>query len=111
MLLVAFDKAAVVGVAMVFGRAHARFKGIGEFVIYLHQDYHNQGLGSFLTMAILQEVRRRGFHRVGLEVVADNSGAISVYEKAGFVTEGRLRDAFYEEDGTYHDQVVMGCVL
>ena len=52
MLLVAFDKAAVVGVAMVFGRAHARFKGIGEFVIYLHQDYHNQGLGSFLTKAI-----------------------------------------------------------
>ena len=110
-LLVAIDKATVVGVAMVFGRPHPRFKGIGEFVIYLHQEYHNQGLGSFLTRVIIQEVRRKGFHRVGLEVVADNSAAVRVYEKAGFVIEGRLRHAFYGEDGTYRDQLVMGCVL
>jgi RimJ/RimL family protein N-acetyltransferase len=110
-LLVAFDKADVVGVAMVFGRPHVRFKGIGEFVIYLHQDYHNQGLGTFLTKAILQEARRKGFHRVGLEVVADNSAAIKTYERAGFVTEGRLRHAFRGDDGTYHDQLVMGCIL
>ena len=110
-LLVAFDKAVVVGVAMVFGRAHARFKGIGEFVIYLHQDYHNQGLGTFLAETIVEEVRRKGFHRIGLEVVADNLPAIRAYEKAGFVPEGRLRHAFYGEDGTYRDQLVMGCIL
>ena len=110
-LLLAWCRSKVVGVAMIFGRVHPRFKGVGEFVIYLHQDYHNQGLGTFLTKTILEQARGRQFHRVGLEVVSDNTGAVRAYEKAGFVVEGRLRDAFYGDDERYHDQLVMGIVL
>ncbi len=47
-LLLAFDGRKVVGVAMIYGRGRTRFKGIGEFVTYIHQDYHAKGLGTFL---------------------------------------------------------------
>jgi RimJ/RimL family protein N-acetyltransferase len=110
-LLLALDRANVVGVSMIFGRALARLKGVGELVIYIHQGYHGQGLGSFLTRTILLEAKRRGFHRVGLEVVADNVAAIKMYERAGFLREGRLKDAFFGDDGKYHDELVMGILL
>jgi len=110
-LLLAFDRDKVVGAAMVFGGTRARLKGVGQLVIYIHQDYQSRGLGTFLTKELLEGARRRGFHRVGLEVVADNAGAIKAYERAGFVIEGRLKDAFFGDDGIYHDQLVMGVIL
>ncbi len=38
---------------------------------------------------------------------SSNPGAIRAYEKAGFVHEGRMREAFYR-DNEYSDKVVMG---
>ena len=70
-LLLAFDVRRVVGVVMIFGRGRTRFKGIGEFVTYIHQDYQIEGIGTFLARTILQEAK--GFHRVSLEVVPDNT--------------------------------------
>jgi RimJ/RimL family protein N-acetyltransferase len=48
-----------------------------------------------------------GLHRLSLSVYEFNSRARRVYEKCGFVLEGRLRDALYCEDG-WHDELVMG---
>ncbi|NLF06027.1 MAG: GNAT family N-acetyltransferase [Actinomycetales bacterium] len=48
-----------------------------------------------------------GLHRVGLDVLATNARAKSLYENLGFVAEGRLRDA--ARDGErFCDVVVMG---
>ena len=110
-MLLALDGKRVVGVAVIFGPWNPRVKGVGEFVTYVHQDFHGKGLGTFLTKTILEEGRRKGFHRISLQVVADNVPAIKAYEKAGFVLEGRLRDAFLDDDGKYHDQLVMGVIL
>jgi len=110
-LLLALSEESVVGVAMVFGRSLAGLKGIGEFVIYIHQDYQSQGLGTFLTRTLLDRARRSGFHRIGLGVVADNVNAVKTYERTGFVVEGRLKDAFFGHDGRYRDQLIMGIIL
>jgi len=110
-LLLALDRETVVGAAVIRAPRSPRLKGIGDFVIYVHQDYHGKGLGTFLTKSILEGARRKGFHRVTLHVVADNVPAIKAYERAGFVHEGRLRDAFLDDDGKYHDQLVMGVIL
>jgi len=110
-LLLAFDGRNVVGVVMIFGRGRARFRGIGEFVTYIHQDFQSEGLGTFLARTILQEAKAKGFHRVSLEVVADNTGAIKAYERAGFLHEGRMKDGFLDDNGKYHDQLIMGIIL
>lgn len=59
----------------------------------------------------MRTVCRFGFqmmnlHRIQLEVYAPNERARHVYEKVGFVLEGRLRDALYKY-GRYHDVFVM----
>jgi RimJ/RimL family protein N-acetyltransferase len=110
-LLLALDRETVVGAAVIHGPRLPRLKGVGDFVVYVHQDYHGKGLGTFLTKSILEEAGRKGFHRVTLQVVADNAPAIKAYERAGFVQEGRLKDAFCDDDGKYHDMLIMGIIL
>lgn len=60
----------------------------------------------------MRTVCRFGFemmnlHRIELEVYAGNARAQHVYEKIGFVVEGRRREGVYKF-GKYHDVVVMG---
>ncbi len=60
----------------------------------------------------MRTVCRFGFemmnlHRIELEVYAANERAVHVYEKVGFVTEGRRRDAVYKF-GRYEDVLIMG---
>ena len=50
---------------------------------------------------------RRNLRRVHLEAIASNTGAIRVYEKAGFVHEGRQREHAWVR-GAYEDVVRMG---
>jgi RimJ/RimL family protein N-acetyltransferase len=45
-------------------------------------------------------------HRLFLRVYADNVRAVRSYEKAGFVLEGRLREAVYKF-GRYDDVLIM----
>ncbi len=59
----------------------------------------------------MRTVCRFGFemmnlHRIQLEVYAPNERARHVYEKVGFVLEGRLRDALFKY-GRYRDVFVM----
>ena len=68
----------------------------------------NKGYGSE-TVTLLQ---RHGFetlnlNRIFLRVYADNIRAVRSYEKAGFVLEGRLREATYKK-GKYEDVLLMG---
>ncbi len=48
-----------------------------------------------------------GLHRVYLTVLDDNPRAIRVYEKCGFVIEGRLRQHAYKR-GQFRDLILMG---
>lgn len=68
---------------------------------------HGRGVGTDATVAML----RHGFldlnlHRIFLFVLASNQAAARVYEKAGFMREGTLREAAYK-NGEYRDLVVM----
>jgi RimJ/RimL family protein N-acetyltransferase len=50
---------------------------------------------------------RRNLRRIHLQAIASNTAAIRAYEKAGFVTEGRLRQHAWVR-GRYDDIVLMG---
>ncbi|MGI8333718.1 GNAT family N-acetyltransferase [Actinomadura scrupuli] len=83
--------------------------GAAELDIYLgEKDTWGQG---YATDA-MRVICRYGFekmrlHRIWLTVVAENAAARRVYEKVGFLEEGRMRDAF-RRDGRWHDLIVMG---
>ena len=108
LILVAHFEKRIIGHCMANISQRPRSKGTAQFVIYVHQDFQNKGLGTVMTSMAVRLARERGLHRIGLRVVAENKKAIRVYEKVGFRIEGIEREAYYGENGKYHDMVVMG---
>jgi len=83
--------------------------GIAELDIYLgEKEYWGKG---YATDA-MRTACRYGFdsmrlHKITLSVVVDNLAARRVYDKVGFVEEGRLRQVF-RRDGRWYDMFTMG---
>jgi putative acetyltransferase len=109
--IVAFYKDKIVGHAQIFKFPNPRRKGTGDLIIYLHQDFHNVGLGTAMLTKLIELAKEEGLHRVGLDVIADNKPAIRLYQKFGFKVEGVKKEAYFGEDGKYHDELVMGLIL
>jgi RimJ/RimL family protein N-acetyltransferase len=80
-----------------------------EFGIFIgDRAYWNQGYGTeVVRLILLHGFTTLNLHRIFLRVHADNQRAIRLYEKIGFVHEGRQRQAEYH-GGQYHDIVFMG---
>lgn len=83
--------------------------GGAEFDIYIgEKDCWGRGYGTEATRLICgYGFAKMRLHRVMLWVADGNAAAIRVYEKVGFVEEGRARDTF-RHDGRWHDMVLMG---
>ncbi|GAB4505029.1 MAG: GNAT family protein [Anaerolineales bacterium] len=83
--------------------AHAGEIGImiGDKSIW-EQGYGTETVGLLLRHGF----RTLNLNRISLRVYADNPRAIRAYEKAGFVLEGRMRQAVYKR-GKYQDILVM----
>jgi RimJ/RimL family protein N-acetyltransferase len=82
--------------------------GRADLDIYIgEKDCHGKGYGT----DAMRIVCRYGFdvmrlHGISLWVVPENVSAIRVYEKVGFVAEGRQRESF-RRDGKWHDMILM----
>ncbi|MEM3700416.1 MAG: GNAT family N-acetyltransferase [Candidatus Bathyarchaeia archaeon] len=109
--IVAFHEDKIVGHAQIFKFPHPRRKGTGDLLIYLHQDFHNVGLGTVMLAKLIELAKKEGMHRIGLDVIADNKPAIHLYQKFGFKIEGVKKEAYFGGDGKYHDELVMGLIL
>jgi len=72
-----------------------------------HTGGQGQGIGTALLEAVLDLADNwLMLHRVELEVYADNGDAIRLYQRFGFETEGRKREAAVKA-GDYVDMLVM----
>jgi putative acetyltransferase len=109
--IVAFYGDKIVGHAQIFKFPQPQLKATGDLVIYLHQDFQGVGLGTAMLSKLIELAKKEGLHRIGLTVVADNKSAINLYKKFDFKIEGVKRDAYFGEDGKYHDEVLMGLIL
>lgn len=109
--IIALYKGNVVGHAQIFKNPHARRRGTGDLVMYLLQSFHNVGLGTAMLARLIELAKEERLHRVGLHVVADNKIAVHLYQKFGFKIGGTMKDAYFGEDGRYHDELVMGLLL
>ena len=106
---VAVDGTQVVGWCDIFpGWAHAQ-QHCGSLGMGVLAAYRRQRIGEALLVKCIDKARANGITRIELEVRADNLPAIRLYEKAGFVTESRKRNAL-RFDGIYFDALQM-CLL
>ena len=81
-----------------------------DFGIAIAHERWNQGYGTDATRTILRfAFEEMNLHRVSLGVVDFNARAHRVYEKCGFIEEGRLRHEHYRF-GRWCDVICMGIV-
>lgn len=81
---------------------------LGEIGIMLgEKDEWDKGYGTeAMSLLVRHCFETLNFNRVYLRVYAENLRAKRAYEKAGFVEEGRLREAVYK-NGKYDDVIIM----
>jgi RimJ/RimL family protein N-acetyltransferase len=96
----------VLGHVALFGAdAHNR---TATFAIIIGPPHQGRGYGAEATrLTVRYGFTELGLHRNQLVVTGFNERAIHTYAKAGFVEEGRDREAVFRA-GKWHDQVRMG---
>lgn len=82
------------------------FQHAGQLGMGLDRAWRGKGLGTGMMQACFDWAQRIGLERIELQVYASNTGAISLYRKFGFVTEG-VRVRARKLDGHYDDIVIM----
>lgn len=97
----------VIGAAGLTVQANPRMRHVGGVGIFVHTDYQGQGVGAALMETVLDLADNwLMLVRVELEVYADNLRAQRLYQKMGFVQEGRKRMSVIR-DGAYIDELLM----
>lgn len=67
---------------------HATFEGwVSDLVV--RAAFRGRGIGRALVAAVIAEWRLRGSHRIQLEVAGDRTAARALYERMGFVEQGK----------------------
>ena len=104
----AFDGDAIIGICSFNRDTRGKVRHIGEIVqMYVKPEYTGQKVGLRLIEAMIAEAfSDESVEQLLLNVVTTNVSANRVYEQAGFVEYGRLKNNF-KFNGTYADQRMM----
>ncbi|HEX8657811.1 MAG TPA: GNAT family protein [Hymenobacter sp.] len=80
----------------------------GEYFIFIGEKaWWGKGVGTAVTKQVVRiAFTQLNLNRVMLTVSELNTGGLKAYTKAGFVVEGRLRQACCRQ-GLFHDKIVM----
>lgn len=65
-----------------------------DFGISIDEAYWSLGIGTALLDACIECAKEAGYEQLELSAVAENTSAVSLYEKAGFVEYGRNPKGF-----------------
>ena len=107
LVVLAFVDGTAVG--WVSGEQH--FHGRVDLGMGIVDGYRSMGIGTQLLAAVVGWAKQRGAHKVTLELWPHNERAQALYEKFGFVVEGRHPRHWRRNDGSIWDSVSMGLVL
>jgi len=80
---------------------------IVTFGITILKEYCGLGIGSLLMKKVIEWTKSNGVEKIELEVFGNNTSAIMLYKKFGFVEEGRKRKNIKTNEG-YQDMILMG---
>lgn len=85
--------------------------GIAELGMMVDAGFRGRGIGSALLGACIDWAGEQRAHKVILEVWPHNVAARQLYEKHGFVIEGRFQRHYRRRNGELWDAIRMGLVL
>jgi RimJ/RimL family protein N-acetyltransferase len=98
----------IVGVVSFNAGKRLRTQHAGEFGISVARTYWNAGIGSLMLAYLIDWARQTTvIRKINLRVRVDNLAAIHLYERYGFVQEGRVSRDFYLH-GQFIDAYLMG---
>lgn len=84
-----------------------RRRHVGQLGMAVRDDWHGKGAGTALMQAAVDLADKwLNLRRLELDVYVDNTAALQLYTKFGFVTEGTLVGYAFRE-GAYVDAYVM----
>jgi putative acetyltransferase len=105
--LVAEVEGRVVGMLGLHLEPSPRRRDCAGFGMAVHDAYQGQGIGSALLKAMIELADDwLGLRRIELQVFTDNTAAVHLYEKFGFVVEGTLKQ-YARRAGTLVDAYFM----
>lgn len=104
--VVAVDGDQVVGACDISPLQSKGFNHIGRLGMFVRREWRGQGIGRNLLTECLGLAREGGLEKVELQVYADNTSAIRLYESTGFRREG-LKARGRKWRDRYQDVVLM----
>ena len=86
---------------------HKKLSHRCDFGISILMEYWNLGIGKALTEACIECAKKAGYEQMELEVVAENTSAVQLYKKVGFVEYGRNPRDFKSRISGYQEVIYM----
>jgi RimJ/RimL family protein N-acetyltransferase len=106
--IVAEQEGGIIGFLDFHNGNKQRTKHQGSFGMGVKKDFRGQGVGKALLAALLDWATEHPFiEKVCLEVVADNTNALRLYQTFGVAEEGVKKNAIKIDDKTYWDLIMM----
>ena len=78
-----------------------------SMAIALYQEFWGLGIGGAMIGYLTELAEQIGYEQMDLEAVAENTRALTLYAKCGFLESGRRHHALKFDDGTLHDEILM----
>ena len=75
--------------------------------VSLVRAHWGKGIGTAMMHAVIECAKEAGYEQLELEVVKDNTRAIALYARFGFVSIGRIPNAIKYRGGRYADMCLM----
>ncbi len=111
-VLVAEVDGRIVGHAALVPMSLRKIAHVLRLDLCVHLGHWRRGHGEALLRALIDwAVAQPGAHKIELLVRAENAPAIALYEKLGFIIEGRLRHRLRLRDGRYIDDIAIAMLL
>jgi ribosomal protein S18 acetylase RimI-like enzyme len=105
--MVAVDDDGIAGMLDFAGASPLQQRHVGSFGMSVRRERRGRGIGSRLLRTLFGYAAAHGYRRLELDVFANNTRAIGLYEREGFVHEGRRCGAVMVGDAAV-DLVMMG---
>ena len=109
-VIVADQRGELAGYVELAGGKFRRNRSTTHVIIGVLAQASGKGVGTGLLEEAKRWAAARGLHRIELNVMAHNHRAIALYERAGFVHEGRRADCLLI-DGEFLDELYMAMIL